>query len=111
MSADDPTSAAYANEQEINRLNKIAEDNRKLAEAEVAEAKAASDAMVSEAETQSQEHAAIAYTAITEGNTAAQEALAALGQGEPLQDAALPDPIELPPEVLPDPPHPEQLPA
>ena len=121
MSSDDPTSAEYANEQEINRLNNIAAESKAAAEAHIAEARAQSEAAT--AAIQQQQQAAISEAAVTvqENNVLAREALAALHAGEPIQDGELPPPEDFvppepaesppPPAIAEEPPHPEQLPS
>lgn len=120
MSADDPTSAAYANEQEMNRLNKIAEESQKAAEAHIAEAQAQSEAATEAVRQQQQAAIAGGFATMKEDNAPAKEALLALHAGEPIQDGELPPPEDFvppepaespPPPAIADPPHPEQLPS
>lgn len=104
MSADDPTSAEYANQQELNRLNKIVEESQAAAEAEIAQAKADSEAAAAAINEEQQAAIAGTFSAHVEANAPAKEALQALQAGEPIQDGELPPP----PEVVATPPRPEQ---
>lgn len=120
MSSDDPSSAEYANEQELNRIAKVTEESQAAAEAHIAEAKAQADAAA--AAVQQQQEAAISesFATMKENNAPAREALAALHAGEPIQDGELPPPEDFvppepaespPPPAIAEPPHPEQLPS
>ena len=120
MSADDPTSAEYANQQALNRLNKIAEESQKAAEAHIAEARAQSEAATEAVQQQQQAAISEGFATMKEDNALAREALSALHAGEPIQDGELPPPEDFvppepaeapPPPAIAEPPHPEQLPS
>jgi len=105
-SSDDPKSAEYANQREIDRLNKLAAEATAEANRLEAEKKAGARDFALQFGVAMDQYASDHYAVVEESNKTAKEAIAALRDGEPLQDGELPDQPELP--VSPTDPRPEQ---
>jgi|SoimicMinimDraft_3_1059731.scaffolds.fasta_scaffold94499_2 hypothetical protein len=92
----DPTSIAYANQAELNRVTQMAEEARKEGERIDAENEKRARDFAAQFGVVMDQYASDHRTVVEENNQAAHEAIQALRAGEPLQDGELPEAPELP---------------
>ena len=92
----DPTSIAYANQQDLNRINQAAETARKEAQRIDAENEQRAKDFAAQFGVLMDQNASDHRAVVEESNQTAKEAIQALHAGEPLQGGELPEAPELP---------------
>lgn len=111
---DDPTSGDYANQQELNRIEEITRKAQAEAERIDAENRKRAKDVAAQFGVVMDQYSSDHRAVVEESNQSAHEAIQALHEGEPLQDAPLPEPPVPPddPEFgIPHPEHPIVIPA